>query len=258
MNTESSGPGNRVGNRRRRSTASFLRKPNRAGRNAAKARPCSAGRRPRPATRRTARTSGGPARGSESTSARAIGLMRQSNHAAASRKQIACKRRSSASCRSRQRAPEGFVRGVPVEKVGQLVDIRRAHIAAQQMPQQMKRRVAESIGRMRELHTAAHRDSAARAATRTPRLRAPEIPPSLRPTTKMQLDGNRNFRIEEIAAPLPAGLEDQRGQVIGGKLSPRPGWIRSPRLRQRVARFEAVSRAVQDRDRTAGATADRA
>src|SRR5580700_916999 len=37
------------------------------------------------------------------------------------------------------------------------------------------------------------------------------------PQPKMQLDRHRNIGVEEIALPLPAGLADQRREVIGGK-----------------------------------------
>src|ERR1700692_732394 len=108
--------------------------------------------------------------------------------------------------------PERLVSSLRMEEVSDLVDVSGAHVAAQQVAQQMKCRVSQPVGRVQHrqslLVDAALPKIAGAGSFETFRDRVPEL--------KMEIDAAGISRIEQVAFPPPAGLTDQRRSMIGG------------------------------------------
>src|SRR4029078_7586883 len=95
-------------------------------------------------------------------------------------------------------------------------------MAAQRRRQQRQRGVAECVGRMQR-----QRGPSVKALLRTPRpelieARNGKFLGGLIPQAEMQLPRDGNLGIVDIADTPPAGLADERWQMIGGKLLSAP------------------------------------
>ena len=114
--------------------------------------------------------------------------------------------------------PKSVVCGVPLEEIGELIDVKHFRAAMENVLEQMERGVRYRIlgTEHGQFHTA---DGAAHAAR-------PEFvdagcfqPFELRiPKLKVQLDGEGHFGIEIIAAPAPIGAGEQARQMVGREL----------------------------------------
>src|SRR5581483_12035864 len=85
------------------------------------------------------------------------------------------------------------------------------------MPQQMKRRITQRVDRVEDAQSHAS-DLPLRPAV--PKLVGAGYRQALHPVIpelKMQVDAERNFGIEVIAAPLPSCFADENRQMIGGE-----------------------------------------
>ena len=114
--------------------------------------------------------------------------------------------------------PEFAVLGSRIQEAGDLQRVKRDCVAAQHVPQEVQPGICQRVGQAQnvEIHIGDAQPAEA----------APELFGSGRrqplhgfiPEPEVQFHGQRDFNIEKIAAPFPAGLADQRGQMIGGKV----------------------------------------
>ena len=115
----------------------------------------------------------------------------------------------------------------------------------QHVLEQMQRGVGHGVRRAEHRQIgAAHRPPHAPCPKRIDTLRRQTLQPWI-PELEVQLDGERHFGIEEIAAPLPGGRAHHGGEMIGReRLQARDGQV--ARRHQGVARgFHGLPRAVE-------------
>src|ERR1017187_9030136 len=113
--------------------------------------------------------------------------------------------------------PEGIVAGVRIQETGYFISVKGTAAAAQNMFEVVQRGEAQRVG-SRKARKIELRRGDARYRAALPEIfdaRRGKAFPYAVPEPKMDLDGQGRFGIEEIAAKFPAGLADQRGEMVG-------------------------------------------
>src|SRR5580704_4058815 len=105
---------------------------------------------------------------------------------------------------------------MPFKKSADFVDVKRSQVAAEEMPQRVSARVAEGVGGVQSGESQVFYRSWLAARPEIGEAVDFETLSRRVPETEMQLQGQRQVRVEIVAAPFPSGFANQRGQVIGG------------------------------------------
>ena len=114
--------------------------------------------------------------------------------------------------------PKLVVCGVPLEKARELVDVKHFGAPMKHVLEQMERGVCQRIRRAEHLYF--HAPDGPPRAPRPEFVDAGRVQPFERrvPELKVQLDGERHFGIEIIAAPTPLSAREEARQMVGGEL----------------------------------------
>src|SRR5579871_549914 len=114
--------------------------------------------------------------------------------------------------------PEGIVSRVCIEKTRELINMKRASAGVENVLQHVERCEAQPVGKVQHGKRNSCRLAHYAARPELVRVRHRKALQLAVPESKMQLHRERHFGIEEIAAPLPSRLADQRRNVIGRRI----------------------------------------
>ena len=101
-----------------------------------------------------------------------------------------------------------------MEETRQLVNMKRLHVATQQVAQEMKRGVSDRIHCVQGSERKSVQDAALATLPESIETGRLELLRLVVPEPEMQFERNGNLGVEDIAPPFPSGLADHGRQMI--------------------------------------------